>query len=109
LESVQFDQSLGKDRSFAKSTQGASFEVFEDEIDFMVLDDGIEVLDYIPVVEVLNESYFLLDRLYLLLADRHLLHRDDAASRQVDPLVDQTVRTLADCLNYLVRLDYARF
>lgn len=68
----------------------------------MVLDDRIEVLDYILMIEVLNKGYFLFDRLHLLLADRHLLHSDDTASRKIDPLVDETVRTLADRLDYLV-------
>lgn len=61
------------------------------------------------MIEVLNKSYFLFDRLHLLLADRHLLHSDDTASQKIDPLVDETVRTLADCLDYLVWLDYASF
>lgn len=74
----------------------------------MILDDCIEVLDYILVVEVLDEVDLLLDGLDILLADRHLLHRHDATRRQVDALVDQPVRTLTDCLDYLEGIDYAR-
>lgn len=74
----------------------------------MILNDCIEVLDDIFMVEVLDEVDLFLDRLHLLLADGHLLHRHDAARGQIDALVDQAVGALADGLDDLERVDYAR-
>ena len=74
----------------------------------MILHHCIQVLDDVLMIEVLDEVDLFLDGLDLLLADRHLLHRHDAPRRQVDPLVDQSVGALADCLDYLEGVDYAR-
>lgn len=105
LENVQFDEGLWKNGPFAKGSERSPLNVLKNEVDFMIFEDGVEILDNIFVVEVFNEVDFFLDGLDFLLADGHFLHGDEHAVVEVDSLVHQAVGPLSDGLDDLVALN----
>ena len=105
LEDVQLDEGLWKNRSFAQSSKGASLDVLQNEVDFVVLDDGVLILNDVFVVEALEDVDLLLDGADVLLADGYLFEGHENAVVEVDAFVDFPVGALPDLLDELVALD----
>ena len=102
---VQFNEGFRENGPFAEMTQWPSLNVLKDEIYFMILDDGVLVLDYIFMVETFENIDLFFDGADVLFADGDLFQGHKYAVIEIDTLVDLSVGSFSYFLDQLIAFD----
>ena len=86
-------------------TQGPSFDVLKNQVDFMIFYDGILVPYDIFMVEIFENIDLFFDSSDVLLADGYFLHSHQYSIVEVDAFIYLSVGSFPDFLDQLVALD----
>jgi len=109
LANVQLDECFREDWSFTEITQWASLEILKNEINFVILDNGVFVLDDVLMLEAFEDIDLFFDASDVLLADGDLFHGHQNAIVEVETLVDLAICPFSYFFNQLVVFNYFVF